>query len=443
MKIVIVGAGPSGLYLAMSLARRGHHITIIDRDPGPTPDGAWVRKGVMQFRLPHFFRPQVRDALLAEVPEVASDLVAAGAILTPVNPMMPDFLGLRVRRVTFERVLRRAALGEPGVAFVIGHVSQVRVAGDRACGVVVDGNTIDADLVIDAAGRNGRFSDQLRKPAIGGDSGFAYASRQYELLPGAEAGPLNAPPGWVGVFDGYQVIVFLQDARTFQTLIVRRRDDAELAPLRRDDVFDVVARAIPPIADWTDPQRAVPQTSVMSGAGLNNNYRGQLNEEGRIEVRALVFVGDAVLTTNPAAGRGVTTSMMQARRLLAILDEHREDLEAVSLDFDQWCTENIRPWFDDHVNWDAGLIARWRGEPIDLTKPMPSDLICALAEIDKTVMPLVGAYQGMFAKPAALSAVEERAREAFQSGFRPAIPQGPTRDELVDLIARMPDAVSS
>jgi hypothetical protein len=95
----------------------------------------------------------------------------------------------------------------------------------------------------------------------------------------------------------------------------------------------------------------------------------------------------------------------------------------------------MRPWFDDHVHWDAGLISRWRGEPIDFSSPLPSDLVCSLAELDPSVMRVVGPYWGMVAGPSVLSSIEPRAREALQSGFRPAVPPGPSRDELMDLIS--------
>jgi len=443
MKTAIVGAGPTGLYLGMSLARRGHQVSLIDRDPGPETDQQWARKGVMQFHHPHFFRPQVRDAMLAEMPEVVDSLVAAGAMLTPVNPVMPEFAGFRVRRLTFERVLRAAAAVEDGVSFIVGHADRVRSDGSRAIGVLVNGQALEADLVIDASGRTGRFTDTLRAPAIGGDCGFAYVSRQYQLLPGADPGPLNGPPGWGGIYHGYLVIVFLQDAGTFQTLIVRRSDDVELAQLRDEAAFEHAAQAIPSIATWVDPDRAEPHTPAMAGARLHNAYRGQLTEQGTVALDGLLFVGDAVLTTNPAAGRGITTSMMQAQRLLAALDEHGSDFTSASLDFDQWCTENMKPWFDDHVRWDAGLRARWLGEPIDFSKPLPSDLICSLSEVDESVLPLVGAYWSMLAGPSVLSTIEQRARENLQSGFRPAMPEGPTRDELVQLISRTPASATS
>jgi 2-polyprenyl-6-methoxyphenol hydroxylase-like FAD-dependent oxidoreductase len=435
MKTAIVGAGPTGLFLGLALARRGHAVTIVDRDPGPTSAVEWNRKGVMQFRLPHYFRPQVRDALLEEVPEVVDSLLAAGVLLTPVNPSMPDVAGFRGRRIVVERVLRAAASAEARVSFLTGRAERVAIQASRVAGVVVDGAMLDADLVIDASGRSGRFTDSLRAPGIGGDSGFAYVSREYQLRPGAGPGPLNSPPGWAGVYDGYLVIVFLQDAGTFQVLIVRRSDDRGLARLRHDSVFDIATMAIPSIAEWVDPDRAAPSSSAMAGAGLQNSYRGQCTESGTVAADGLLFVGDAVLTTNPSAGRGVTTSLMQVQRLLHALDEHGRDFTSVSLEFDSWCNEAMKPWFDDHVRWDADLISRWHGEAIDFSRPLASDLICSLADLDPSVMPVVGAYWGMLADPSVLSSIEQRAREALQSGFRPSVPPGPTRDELIDLIS--------
>jgi hypothetical protein len=51
------------------------------------------------------------------------------------------------------------------------------------------------------------------------------------------------------------------------------------------------------------------------------------------------------------------------------------------------------------------------------------------------VMSVVGPYWGMAVGPSVLSSIEQRAREALQRGFRPAIPPGPTRDELVELVS--------
>lgn len=78
MRTVVVGAGPVGLFCAMSLARQGDDVTVVDRDPGPAVEGSWRRRGVMQFEHPHYFRHLVRLALQDRLPDVWEQLLAAG-----------------------------------------------------------------------------------------------------------------------------------------------------------------------------------------------------------------------------------------------------------------------------------------------------------------------------------------------------------------------------
>ena len=434
MRSVIVGAGPTGLYTAIALARRGHQVTVIDRDPGPDGGQWWDRKGVMQFHHPHFFRQQVADALLAEMPEVWQGLLAAGAVpaILPGQPGLPA--GLHCRRVTFERVLRAAAEAEPGVRLRTAHVDQVCSRQGRVTGVRAGGGQADADLVIDAGGRAGRLTRALRGPAQGGDCGIAYVSRQYQMRPGAAAGPVNMPFGVMVTYPGYLAAVFIHDNRIISALIARASADRPLAALRTRPVFEAAARAIPALAAWTDPEQARPITPVLPGGRLYNSYRGQLNESGRVALDGLIYAGDSVCTTNPAAGRGVTTSLLQARQLIALLGEHRRDLTSCSLAFDRWCAGQIRPWFDDHVYWDADLIRRWSGQDIDLTRPLPPDLIIAAAQADPEIAKAAGPYPAMLAPPASLDAVQARARDIYATGWRPPVPPGPTRDELADLV---------
>ena len=85
VRTVIVGAGPTGLFTAIALARRGRAVVVVDRDPGPPAQGTWQRKGVMQFHHAHTFRGPVVEALQAEMPDVLNDLTTAGAGL-PAAP---------------------------------------------------------------------------------------------------------------------------------------------------------------------------------------------------------------------------------------------------------------------------------------------------------------------------------------------------------------------
>ncbi len=435
MRTSIVGAGPTGLFLAMALARRGHQVTLLDRDAGPDLGGSWQRRGVMQFHHPHAFRSQVVDALTAETPEVWEDLLAAGAEAVQIPDAPIGVTAVRCRRLVFERVLRNAAIAEPGVTFRHGQVDTVVSTNGRVSGVEQEGVHLDADLVLDASGRAGRLTRGLRAAANGADCGFAYVSQQHELLPSVEPGPLNAPIGLLAGYPGYLAIVFPHDNRTFSTLVMHATDDRELMGLREPAAFAAALRAIPAFAAWTGPDRSRPIGAVTPGGHLYNTYRGQRAPDGRPTLPGLISVGDAVCTTNPSAGRGVALSFMQARRLLALLEEHGSDLAACALDFDDWCTLTIRPWFEDHVTMDAHLARRWHGEGIDATQPLPSDLVVAAAQADPTLMSVVGPYLGMFTQPCSLDAVQPRAKEIYASGWRPPAPQGPSRDELAALVA--------
>ena len=91
-KIVVVGAGVVGLGAALLLCRDGHEVTVLERDAEAPPVGAdaiwgsWQRKGVNQFRLPHFFLARYGRLLDSELPEVKEALVAAGAVC--LNPVL-------------------------------------------------------------------------------------------------------------------------------------------------------------------------------------------------------------------------------------------------------------------------------------------------------------------------------------------------------------------
>jgi len=102
--------------------------------------------------------------------------------------------------------------------------------------------------------------------------------------------------------------------------------------------------------------------------------------------------------------------------------------------FEAWCDEHIKPWYEDHLHWDATLLHRFRGEDIDLDAQIPSDVICAAADVDPAIMPAAGPYMGMMAPPSILRSVEERARAVLRTGWRPPLGEGPTRDELAELI---------
>jgi 2-polyprenyl-6-methoxyphenol hydroxylase-like FAD-dependent oxidoreductase len=439
VRVAIIGAGPAGLFVGAGLARRGHQVIAVERDPGPAADGSWPRLGVMQFHHAHAFRHQVVQALQQELPDALPRWLAAGA--EPVRMRLPDGseipMGVRSRRVTFERALRASALSERGLQVCRGHVQDVTHRAGRADGVRVDGVNLAADLVIDASGRAGRVTRSLR-PLVtsGGPCGIAYVDRQYQLRPGAEPGPLVNPIAWQGDFDGYQAIIFLHEHGIFSVLLVRPTADRVLSQLRHEAAFTAASRAIPGLAEWVDPDRARPITPVLPGGPLLNAYHGQTGPDGRLARPGLVFVGDAVATTTPTFGRGIATTLLQAQQLLRLIDEHGIDLITVGESFDTWCAEQIKPWVDDHVHMDESTRRRWAGEDIDPGRSLPSDLILAAAEADPSIRAVIGGYLSMTALPSSLRAAEPRARAVYATGWRPRLAPGPGHDELADIVRR-------
>jgi 2-polyprenyl-6-methoxyphenol hydroxylase-like FAD-dependent oxidoreductase len=426
MQSIVVGAGPVGLFSAMALARRGHDVTIIDRDPGPDLRGAWTRKGVMQFMLPHAFRPQVHAALTAELPNVIDAVLAGGAHAVELE-WAPGMIAIQSRRATFERAFRTAAAREPRLQIRTGHVDAfVGVAG-QVTGVVVDGQHVDADLVVAASGRVGRIGNDNRAPAEGGNCGFSYVSRMYRARPGVKV-PISPIP-FGALYDGYLTIAFPQDDDTVCALVVRPTADDTLAELRHEAIFQKATATIPNLAPWTDPERFVPITPAMAGSGLTNTYCSHLDESGRVPLAGLLFVGDSVSTTNPAAGRGVSLGLNQARHLLSLLDTE-DDLVTVAERLDAWCTENIRPWYEDHVHWDTTLLKRLAGEDINIDAKIPSDVIAAAAERLPELGMAAARYLGMVALPSVLTPYEEQVRDLLRTGWRPPHAPGPTRDQL-------------
>ena len=437
MRVAIIGAGPAGLFIGAGLARRGHQVTAVERDPGPAADGSWPRRGVMQFHHAHAFRYQVVQALQQELPDALQRWSAAGAERAQMR--LPDGrevpMGMLSRRATFERALRASALKVPGLQVRRGHVDGVTSQRGRADGIRVDGAALPADLVIDASGRAGRATRSLRPaPTSGGPCGIAYVDRQYQLHRSDEPGPLVSPIAWQADFDGYQAIIFLHEHGVFSVLLVRPTADPVLSQLRHEAAFTAACLAIPGLADWVDPDRARPITAVLPGGPLLNAYRGQTGHDGRLALPGLVFVGDAVATTTPTFGRGITTTMLQAQQLLQLIDEHGTDADTVGESFDAWCAGQIKPWVDDHVQMDESTRRRWAGEDVDISQPLPSDLILAAAAADPSIRPVIGGYLGMTELPDCLRVAEPRARALYASGWRPRLATGPARNELAEIV---------
>ena len=84
MHVVVVGGGVAGLGAALTLARRGHEVTVVERDDTPMPASSdeafeWDRRGAPQVRHSHALLARLTTILRDDHPDVWAALLAEGA----------------------------------------------------------------------------------------------------------------------------------------------------------------------------------------------------------------------------------------------------------------------------------------------------------------------------------------------------------------------------
>jgi flavin-dependent dehydrogenase len=154
-----------------------------------------------------------------------------------------------------------------------------------------------------------------------------------------------------------------------------------------------------------------------------------------------VAIGDAFCVTNPQGGRGVTLGMQSAAVLADLIrDERLKDLAG---GLDSWGATHLLPWYYEHVNWDAALLALWAGRLVDPEGPIGLDvLVSAAQERHPEWMAVLMPFFSMETMPSSLEPLREAVREMVRQGWQPQQPDGPDRDQLAALVhAALAEAV--
>ena len=405
MHVLVIGAGIAGLGAALSLARDGHKVTLLEADATPFPESpvvafeTWERRGAPQVRHSHAFLARLRNLLRERAPDVLAALLEAGAQELPIAEMLregiddpaprpgdDDLTLLACRRITFEWVLHRMVTANAGVTLRDGcRVVGLLRGGDRdglpwIRGVEIAGRRgareqIEADLVVDASGRRSplsRWLQALGLEALAEESepcGIFYCSRFYRLRPGV------VPPErdtTIGADLGYlKYAIFHGDAKIFSITFAAAPEDKPLRALLRTGPFEAAARALPATQRWTNPELAQPISEVHGMDALRNTRRFFL-ASGRPLALGLVALGDAAIQTNPLYGRGCSFALVHAYLLADALAIHGNDLEALAIALEEASEREIVPWYEQSRVQDREA-ASWARQLRQAAAPEPPD----------------------------------------------------------------------
>ena len=463
MRIVITGAGVSGLMASLFLARDGHDVVLLERDATPLPESAdaafeWDRRGATQVRHPHAFLGLLRNLLRDDLPDVMADLVAEGAQDVNWLDFAPDTLDLTPqpgdedlgmiasRRTTFEWVLRRAARRTDRVELrdgvkVTGLLTEPNTSPLRVVGVKTESGDIAADFVVDAGGRHSAIRTLLgdigvKFPEERHDTDMAYLSRFYRLLPDAEL-PDNAVfTGGTTGYLGYGI--FRGDGRTFSVTIAIGTDDKELRELIVGPRFDVAAGMLPAGKPWLAEGASEPIAPMHVMASTINRKR-DLVVDGKPLVLGYQAIGDALICTNPLYGRGCSLGSVHARMLATAIREYADDLEAVALQMHNEAETVIVPWYNASVAQDDVAREARKASPGEGVTGAASILAEGLLPLTRTDAYVARAFFRMvnlLAPPDTLFTDPEIMRRAMEHwalrDTRPPEPVlGPARAELI------------
>jgi 2-polyprenyl-6-methoxyphenol hydroxylase-like FAD-dependent oxidoreductase len=466
--VIVLGGGMSGLAASLMLARDGHRVTVLERDPAPPPDSperawdGWSRDGVAQFRQAHYLQSRGRVVLDEELPDVRDAITEAGGLwIDPLQRMPPSIedraprpgddriATITARRTTLEQVFARAAEEQDGVEVRRG-CAAARLDGHQngalhVTGVWTDtGERLTADLVVDAMGRRSRLPALLREAGAAPieeeaeDCGFIYYTRFFRSADGSVPAP-RAP--FLTPFHSFTILTLPADSGTWSVTLYTASGDQPFKKLRHADAFTALVRSCPLHAHWLEGE---PLTGVEAMGGVIDRRRRVLGGEG-LRATGLALLGDAWACTNPSLGRGIALGLAHAARLKSVVREHgMGDPEAFALAWDDDTERELTPWYRATVAVDRARLAEIEAARLGLPAPlrdeprarvaaalpfaMGSDADAFRAGLE--ISSCLALPQDVFARPGlaerVLAAAEARGPFSWPA---------PSRDELLELLS--------
>lgn len=465
-QVIILGAGLAGLTAAALLARDGHEVTVLEKDPAAIPDEAadavaMNRPGVHQFRHIHLNLARWLQDAQAELPGLGDQLLAAGGLhlnLLNANPALSAseytaqdsiFETVTARRPVMEAVLAQFAQDTPGVRIMRGE----RVTGllrepasAQVTGVRTDSGDWTADLVVDATGRRSAISTWLTDANLPAPAetvataSSVYYSRHFRSpdgsMPEFRAGTLQ-------LYNGLSVITLPADSGSWSVALVAREDDRELRTLRDPSIWTQALAQYPAAAHWLNGEPLTEEIQMI--AALHDRSRTLLRDD-LATVGGLVLLGDSWACSDPSLGRGSSITFRHAMILRDTLRSYDSDLPATDFvySFETDSRQVLGPILQRSWSFIRNRLAEMdgdiSGEPAELGQGWRQTQASRSAELNDPqlargfagVAYLLQSSEDAFGDR--LGMLAERISDRLAGDFDPYPLPGPDRQELLDIL---------
>lgn len=357
--IVVIGAGLTGMAVALMLAKQNLPVVVLERDPraafGRSDEYPERRIGAPHGNRPHSLLAGGRDILLRSLSEVMGEVYRLGArdaTPWPGSPATPDLSLVILRRTLLERAFLECAqkyptltlrFGEPVLDLIVRDQHRPQITGVRT-GLTA----LPARLVIDASG----VYTRMLRPTEGSETAYAnlrsqlyYTSqplrltgRGYDAAQGAAAVRIKPPdPSLV------HIRLFLHDPPYASILLVIRSD--KHIPSR-----GTIGEAYRAVMSDSEMQRHCQDAVCLAPIETHGYLRARLrllDSERSFQPAGLLPIGDALAQVNPLTSRGASLGLVQAEALATCIardvSDYSNQCEAVLRTYQEWLVPN---WAD-------------------------------------------------------------------------------------------------